>query len=101
MFLWLIWHGRILTNDERKRHHMTEDDSCPLCLLDIETILHALRDCTFARNIWRSVIPPQVHNTFFTLSFHAWLTWNMQDKGNLNRNNMEWKTLFFILYWLI
>lgn len=80
---------------------MTIDDSCPLCLTNEETTMHALKDCTFASGIWRRVVLIQVHNTFFTLSFHAWLTWSVQDNGNLNKEDMEWQTVFVCLCWLI
>lgn len=69
-----------MINAERKRRHMVEDDSYLSCAVDVETILYALQDCTFTRNIWNSVIPREVSNIFFTLSFHDWLMWNVQDK---------------------
>ncbi|CAN1189723.1 Putative ribonuclease H protein At1g65750 [Linum perenne] len=51
-FLWLLSHGKILTNSERKIRHMTEDESCPRCKAAEETITHALRDCPYAANVW-------------------------------------------------
>lgn len=81
-----------MINVERKRQHIVVDDSCPLCAVDVETTLHAIRDCTFTRNIWRSMIPNQVCNTFCNLSSHVWLMWNVQDKGNLTKISMKWQT---------
>lgn len=101
VFFWLLWHVKILTNVERKRRHMTEDATCPLCASSIESIVHALHNCSFASNIWKTVLPTQVHSLFFSFSFHDWLYWNLQDKGGLNTNEVEWQSLFMILCWLI
>lgn len=100
VFFWILWHGNLLMNVERRRH-MTNDVTCPLCANKLESAVHALRDCSLASSIWRNVIPNKVHNLFFSLSFHDWLTWNVQDKGHFRFVDMEWSTLFSILCWLI
>lgn len=69
---------------------------CPVCATCLEMEIHALRDCTFASNIWQIVVSSQVQNTFFSLSLHYWLVWNLHDKDNLNRDDMEWRTLFIV-----
>lgn len=101
VFLWLLWHDRLLTNNERRRRHMTKDGFCPLCTASLETRIHPLRDCAFAMTVWRIVVPRQAHNIFFSLSIKERLVWNLQDKGSLHYEEMEWQTLFVILYWLL
>ncbi|CAN1142648.1 Putative ribonuclease H protein At1g65750 [Linum perenne] len=51
-FLWLVAQGKLLTNLERKRRHLTEDGECPRCANSDESILHVLRDCVFAQQVW-------------------------------------------------
>ncbi|CAN1762633.1 Putative ribonuclease H protein At1g65750 [Linum perenne] len=51
-FLWLLSCGKILTNVERKRRHVTEEGSCPRCRAAEETIIHTQRDCPFAHSVW-------------------------------------------------
>ncbi|CAN1156973.1 Putative ribonuclease H protein At1g65750 [Linum perenne] len=51
-FLWLVAQGKLLTNLERKRRHLTEDSSCPRCGATKESILHVLRDCNYAGQVW-------------------------------------------------
>ncbi|CAN1120508.1 Putative ribonuclease H protein At1g65750 [Linum perenne] len=51
-FLWLAAQGKLLTNLERKRRHLTNGGNCPRCDLDEESILHVLRDCSYARQVW-------------------------------------------------
>ncbi|CAN1187802.1 Putative ribonuclease H protein At1g65750 [Linum perenne] len=51
-FLWLVAQGKLLTNLERKRRHLTDVGSCPRCESEDESILHLFRDCPFARQVW-------------------------------------------------
>ncbi|XP_039052568.1 uncharacterized protein LOC120194297 [Hibiscus syriacus] len=37
-FLWLVVHGRLLTNDERFMRHMATSNSCELCHNEVEDI---------------------------------------------------------------
>lgn len=101
VFLWLLWHGKILTNSERRQRYMTEDGMFPMCSMCVEIDLHALRDYTYASNIWQMVVPRQAQSTFFSLPFHDWLVWNLNNNYMLNENDMEWQTSFLVLCWLI
>ncbi|CAA0818851.1 Polynucleotidyl transferase- ribonuclease H-like superfamily protein [Striga hermonthica] len=56
-FLWLAAHEKLLTNVERRRRHISDSPICTLCSRYEESILHCLRDCTGARQIWRLLIP--------------------------------------------
>ncbi|KAL8130357.1 LOW QUALITY PROTEIN: hypothetical protein V2J09_019512 [Rumex salicifolius] len=48
-FLWMTLRGCVLTNEERKRRHLTTSDACDLCPTCPESLLHMFRDCTVAR----------------------------------------------------
>lgn len=52
MLLWKVAQGVLLTNNMRVQRAMTTSDSCPVCGEHVETILHAVRDCTKARAVW-------------------------------------------------
>ncbi|XP_057744587.1 uncharacterized protein LOC130962384 [Arachis stenosperma] len=56
-FLWLVAHNALLTNSERRRRHLTNDDSCPRCHHHDETVIHVLRDCSYAQCIWKYLLP--------------------------------------------
>lgn len=43
--LWKLANGKLLTNEKRKRRHMTDDDLCPRCTLYPKILMHILRDC--------------------------------------------------------
>lgn len=60
MFLWLVRHGRIMMNDERRRRNMTPDGYCPLCANVPETVEHVIRECRRARKVWRELVGDRV-----------------------------------------
>ena len=67
VFLWLVTHQVIMTNVERKRRHLSETSECPLCKGGDETILHVLRDCPAAAELWTRLLPPSRQQRFFQL----------------------------------
>ncbi|CAN1848778.1 Putative ribonuclease H protein At1g65750 [Linum perenne] len=79
-FLWLTAHNRLLTNGERKRRHLADDDLCNHCKSAPEDALHVLRECPFARKLWISILPPDHLPTFFTGNLHDWLLRELKDK---------------------
>lgn len=80
---------------------MTEQDYCPVWELGTESITHTLRDCAFASGVWRQVVLSRVISSFFTLSFQEWFLWNLNDSEKLEKDGLEWPTLFSILGWLL
>ncbi|KAK6930866.1 Reverse transcriptase zinc-binding domain [Dillenia turbinata] len=57
LFLWLAVNNRLMTNAERKRRHFSSDTNCPHCNGVEKTILHCLRDCIMAREVWSLLFP--------------------------------------------
>ncbi|CAN1136739.1 Putative ribonuclease H protein At1g65750 [Linum perenne] len=47
-FLWLTIQNKLLTNDERRRRHLTEDGSCRRCGNQCEDVNHIMRECPAA-----------------------------------------------------
>ncbi|QHO25231.1 Putative ribonuclease H protein [Arachis hypogaea] len=86
-FLWLVIHNAILTNVERSRRHLTTDNACPRCRQHEESILHLLRDCSYARRVWQRLIPANGIHSFFNTSLHDWLILNLTA-------NSYWSCLF-------
>ncbi|RYR06915.1 hypothetical protein Ahy_B05g074232 [Arachis hypogaea] len=86
-FLWPVTHNAILTNVEKSCRHLTTDDACPQCRQNEESILHFLRDCFYARSVWRRFIPSNGINSFFNTSLHDWLALNLT-------TNNYWSCLF-------
>lgn len=47
IFLWIMSHGRLLTNLERWKRRMTANLICGRCYQPEERALHAIRDCGY------------------------------------------------------
>ncbi|CAL9017757.1 unnamed protein product [Prunus brigantina] len=51
VFLWLVFQGKILTNEHRVRRHLALESSCSVCGWHSENIIHTLRDCGLAKEL--------------------------------------------------
>lgn len=89
--------GRLLTNEEHTRRGMTIFPFCDHCGLDVESIMHTVRDSTFPRAIWRSIVPRRLWNDFFSLLVIQWIPWNIRNEGKIVYKYGEWLTFFFPL----
>ncbi|WCJ40291.1 DNAse I-like superfamily protein [Euphorbia peplus] len=71
-FIWLVTKRRILTNPERKRRHLSDEDLCQICNLYPETITHVFRDCPFARSVWLRLLHHNEFNEFISIDEANW-----------------------------
>ncbi|KAL2938810.1 hypothetical protein RDABS01_022259 [Bienertia sinuspersici] len=55
VFLWLLLHDQVLCNANRLKRRPNDDSRCPQCQGNEETLIHMLRDCPVAHEIWRQV----------------------------------------------
>ncbi|XP_019168818.1 PREDICTED: uncharacterized protein LOC109164726 [Ipomoea nil] len=77
MFLWLVKLGKILTNVERARRHLTSNEFCFQCAGKHEDLDHIFRDCTAARQIWSQSLHWQMIDKLRHLSWQEWFTVNL------------------------
>ncbi|KAH1122915.1 hypothetical protein J1N35_006075 [Gossypium stocksii] len=56
----LLLHDRLLTNSERCRRGISDDNSFLICGFHVETPFHAMRDCYIAKSVWNMVVPNRV-----------------------------------------
>ncbi|CAN1123547.1 Putative ribonuclease H protein At1g65750 [Linum perenne] len=78
-FMWTALHGRLLTNAERVRRHLTGTGECSLCNSASETDEHLLRSCHFARQVWIKLFNTSASNQFFTIPMGVWWKTNIAD----------------------
>lgn len=70
-FIWTVLKQRLLTNVERRvRWHLAVYPSCPICGYGSKDILHTLKDCTAAKEVWQQVISISQFSNFFTNNLH-------------------------------
>jgi hypothetical protein len=52
LFLWQAYNNVLPTKENLFKRKITDDPLCPVCLMEVETIGHALWSCTTACNVW-------------------------------------------------
>ncbi|CAA0838239.1 Polynucleotidyl transferase- ribonuclease H-like superfamily protein [Striga hermonthica] len=77
---------------------MAADGACYFCGQP-ESMLHVLRDCSHARQIWDLLVPTQQHGEFFSQELCGWLWSNLL--GSPLDDLEEWTTTFSIACWRI
>ncbi|KAL4279829.1 hypothetical protein GQ457_03G024220 [Hibiscus cannabinus] len=92
---------RIMTNAERKRRHLATSDVCASCQSEIETIVHVLRDCPRARQVWEAVVAPAQLAVFFSLPFSDWILQCVTNVANVGTGDERWAARFATICWLV
>ncbi|XP_065859834.1 uncharacterized protein [Euphorbia lathyris] len=88
-FLWLGVKDRLLTNSDRHRRHLADSGACSRCRGHIETLCHALRDCSKSKEVWKKVLPPHILPSFLAHSENDWFS-----NGWRNEEIFSEKTVF-------
>lgn len=99
-FLWLLAHGKLLSNHNKWRRGIAADPRCSICEESEEYNSHAIRDCTEARRVCERLVPLEFQANFFLLQTQDWVEWNISDRG-LQKANQNRKIRFAIASWCI
>lgn len=51
VFIWLLVHNRLMTNERRTKRHLVNGPCCHDCPAVVELTLHVLRNCHEAREV--------------------------------------------------
>ncbi|KAF7837882.1 ribonuclease H [Senna tora] len=96
-FMWLLMHEKLLTNVERCRRRIADSTVCDRCGGISEDIIHALRDCNKAKDIWLRLVKPSSWPEFFHLDLRDWISLNLH--SNLGVFDLSWKEVFATTCW--
>ena len=99
-FLWLLLHGKILTNHQRAARGMDVDTSCPRCKAGIETVDHLFRDCKVSAAVWEWVCRGSTSSASFKGDIVCWFADNMQE-GKIGPGNLPHYLVFTYVLWFI
>jgi hypothetical protein len=80
IFFWLFLHEALPVNSVRRRCNLTDSALCGSCFLANEDVLHCLRDCQFAREIWKSVPIRYTRHFFSTSKSEDWIREGLQSR---------------------
>ncbi|XP_021827477.1 uncharacterized protein LOC110768097 [Prunus avium] len=100
IFLWLVFQGKILSNEQRVRRHLVDDPACNYCNWPVESILHIFRDCEKATSVWQAMLCPGAHPHFFQMDFHPWLRSNLLSKAMWG-DHVPWPLVFVFTCWVL
>ena len=92
-FLWLLYHGKIMTNKSRMRRGFTPNLCCHFCPDMEENLDRLFRKCPQVQPLWKEIAEKANERNFQQLPFREWLDWNLTMK---NQEDEEWKTMFAI-----
>lgn len=100
VFIWLAMHDRLMTNSNRHKRNLTDIPRCSLCEDADETVMHVLRDCKAAKEVWRQVGGPAHSPSFRTGNLRQWLTRNIKFKQEMTSlRKLNWPIFFAIVIW--
>lgn len=88
LFTWVVMHGRVLCNEERRRRGLTSDNKCPCCRKEVESIDNIFRKCSRAKRVWRKLMPRMEFQRSESITFKEWVSTNLE--GRINRNDKKY-----------
>lgn len=100
-FLWQCYHKNIPVGTILTTRGMDVSPTCHLCNTGSKTILHMLRDCYIARNLWNSLSLPFLATSFFGLQLNDWLWLNCYSTKTQATSNIHWGIIFAFGIWTL
>ncbi|KAK7823309.1 putative ribonuclease h protein [Quercus suber] len=80
---------------------MEVSSMCQLCRESSESILHVLRDCHVAHNLWTSLSPPMAESIFCGLKSSEWLRQNCCISKTSPILDIRWGIIFSFGIWTL
>lgn len=80
VFMWIMTHGKLLTNLERWKRRLTGCPYCISCNRASEDVLHIVGECKWAREVLEHLIPPEFLCDLFSLDLEAWVLWMLKGR---------------------
>ncbi|KAL0005366.1 hypothetical protein SO802_012927 [Lithocarpus litseifolius] len=97
-FLWKLCHRSIPVKEVLYGRGITQDAQCCVCNNERESIIHAIRDCSFAKSVWDNFSTASDIPGFYNLDLCPWLKINLNFQS-LRSDLMPWKVLFSFVVW--
>lgn len=97
-FIWMLALNRVLLFVSLHYKGINVTIICPRCNCDVETALHAFRDCPMIRELWLSLAIPFTAFDDPDIDIYKWIKANCSHKRPCTFSNIPWATSFcFIL----
>ena len=89
-FLWRCVRNSIGVKYCLAKRGMVVDEGCPICQREPETILHALRDCQKAKQVWIQFGVKQTNRDFWMSNLQEWLQSNGKVRSSYVQGKPPW-----------
>ena len=94
MFIWKCFYNSIPVKEVLNKRGIDLDTKCGCCGDGLETILHVLRVCKYARKLREEVGVANYTPNFFNLDLCGWLRVNSNCDRSWGTEKLPWKVLF-------
>ena len=100
-FLWRCFHNSIGVMSCLVRRGVDVDELCPICQRDPESIIHAIRDCNWVKEVWVQLGVDSSNHKFWMSNIQDWI--NLNGKANCSRaqGKPPWNITFSFAVWCI
>ena len=100
-FIWMCAHNCIGVRSCLMRRGVCAEAMCPICQEAEESILHALRDCPWAKAVWNRLGRLEVDQVFWNSELLDWLSRNGNKRSTSVTLKPPWEILFLFTVWNI
>ncbi|CAN1191033.1 Putative ribonuclease H protein At1g65750 [Linum perenne] len=76
-FMWIVMQGKLMTNLERTRRHISHSDTCTVCGRGAESLDQLFRYCDVATAVWNACLPQVLSPTQRQWDFETWWSNNV------------------------
>ncbi|KAK4257313.1 hypothetical protein QN277_006916 [Acacia crassicarpa] len=98
-FMWLAFQNKLPTNEWRSKWS-SSSALCSYCNSQVESLIHILRDCSFARNMWVSLVNPCAYSSFFSAQLRDWFHLNLKNEIG-QTDHFSWDLVFGVGIWML
>ncbi|KAJ1387769.1 Reverse transcriptase zinc-binding domain [Sesbania bispinosa] len=93
-FVWMVLKGGLKTKSFCFSRKLTNDDRCPICLVNLEDTLHVLRDCPQAFEVWERFRTADFCPNFYSEDMLEWISHNLSI--HICFQGVPWPTIFMV-----
>nr|POE76898.1 putative ribonuclease h protein [Quercus suber] len=98
-FIWKCYLHSLPVKELLVARGIAENGVCEYCRLGSGSILHVLRDRTFAKNFWTNLNNTLCDEDFFNSRLCGWLKRNLKDSKDLAVGQTSWEVQFSFGIW--